>query len=124
MKLQRIICDCCGARFDSQALANMTWESKPSVFTTKFPRDGVNGGDWNMDVCGSCRRTLFDSIQAVIHTLQGRQESPRVEYERALERIANERNHVEGPNIAYIQAYRDGQEYLAKIAREALEIKP
>ena len=37
----------------------------------------------------------------------------------ALIAIANDRNEFEGPSLDYMQGYRDGQEHLAKMAREA-----
>ncbi len=39
----------------------------------------------------------------------------------ALIAIANDRNEFEGPSPDYMQGYRDGQEHLAKMAREAIK---
>lgn len=68
MKLDGITCDCCGVTVPSIAVLN--WESRPSVFKLTFPRDGVNGGVWNMDVCEKCRHILFDAIQSTIQELR------------------------------------------------------
>lgn len=67
MKLESIQCDCCGRQVTN--IASLHWESKPSVFRLKFPRDGINGGDWSMDVCQKCRHELFDAISATIDRL-------------------------------------------------------
>ena len=40
--------------------------------------------------------------------------------ERALYKIATHRNTFSGPSLDYMQGYRDGQEYQAKIARKAI----
>jgi len=68
MKLDGIKCDCCGRVIDN--IAALHWESRPSVFTLKFPRDGINGGDWSMDVCQKCRHVLFDAIRLTIDGLR------------------------------------------------------
>ena len=68
MKLDGIKCDCCGRVIDN--IAALHWESRPSVFRLNFPRDGINGGDWNMDVCQRCRHDLFDAIQSAINGLR------------------------------------------------------
>jgi len=39
----------------------------------------------------------------------------------ALVAIAYSRNEIECPSLDYLQGYRDGQEYLAEIAREAIK---
>lgn len=70
MKLIGTQCDCCGVKLDSQLLANLSWENQPSVFALEFPRDGINGGYWKMDVCGECRRTLYDAIDGTIKGLR------------------------------------------------------
>lgn len=68
MKIDGVVCDCCGQTV--AGIAAMHWESRPSVFRLKFPRDGVNGGDWSMDVCQKCRHELFDAIAATIDGLR------------------------------------------------------
>lgn len=68
MKLDGIKCDCCGRVIDN--IAALHWESKPSVFRLTFPRDGINGRDWNMDVCQKCRHVLFDAITDAIDGLR------------------------------------------------------
>lgn len=60
MKLEGIKCDCCGSEITN--ILALRWDRKPSVFSLKFPRDGVNGGLWNMDVCASCRESIYDAI--------------------------------------------------------------
>lgn len=68
MKINGITCDCCGQTFIGNP--NVNWEQFPSVFKLTFPRDGVNGGVWNMDICATCRGVLFDAISNTIHDLQ------------------------------------------------------
>lgn len=68
MKLDAIKCDCCGRVVGD--IASLHWESKPSIFRLKFPRDGINGGDWSMDVCQKCRHVLFDAIKDTISDLK------------------------------------------------------
>lgn len=68
MKIDGVTCDCCGR--DVIGIAAMHWESRPSVFKLTFPRDGINGGHWNMDVCERCRHVLFDAIRATIDELR------------------------------------------------------
>lgn len=68
MKIDGIVCDGCGTAIQSPAALH--WEKRPSVFALKFPRDGVNGGDWNMDVCAECREKLFDAITGTIDCLR------------------------------------------------------
>ena len=66
MKTELLICDCCGVEMSVCHLAGLSWESKPSVFTATCPPDGINGGQFSMDVCSTCRRNLHDAIQSVI----------------------------------------------------------
>ena len=68
MKIDGIKCDCCGRVVDN--IAALHWETRPSVFALRFPRDGVNGGNWNLDVCEKCRHVLFDAIRATIDELR------------------------------------------------------
>jgi hypothetical protein len=68
MKIDGITCDCCGR--DVINAAAMHWESRPSVFSLTFPRDGMNGGHWNMDVCEKCRHALFDAIHGTVQGLR------------------------------------------------------
>jgi hypothetical protein len=67
MRREAIQCDCCGAE-SQQGL----WEHRFSVFNLQFPRDGVNGGQWNMDMCSDCRRVLHDAIVATIKELRSK----------------------------------------------------
>lgn len=64
MKIEEIECDMCKQRVNPAAC---TWETRPSVFSLTFPRDGINGGVWNMDVCASCRCMLHDAITTTIN---------------------------------------------------------
>ena len=41
-------------------------------------------------------------------------------YRDALNEIASVRNEFKGPSLDYMQGYRDGQEFMAKIARDAV----
>ena len=68
MKLEGITCDCCGS--DVVNIPSLHWERRPSVFSLKFPRDGINGGQWNMDVCACCRESLYDAITDKITELR------------------------------------------------------
>lgn len=68
MKIEGITCDCCGR--DVLNVGALHWEQRPSVFKLKFPRDGLNGGEWNMDVCEKCRHVLFDAIHITIQELR------------------------------------------------------
>lgn len=68
MKREYIVCDCCGSEVDQSE--NQRWEHRPGVFSLKFPRDGINGGEWNMDVCCDCRNILHDTIRDTIRTLR------------------------------------------------------
>lgn len=68
MKKEVIICDCCKLECDTSP---GHWEHRPSVFTLKFPRDSINGGIWNMDVCPRCRRILYDAIDGTVKRLRG-----------------------------------------------------
>lgn len=68
MKIEGIICDCCGVKIINPA--SLAWDNRPSVFTLTFPRDGINGGLWNMDVCAGCREGLYDAIQDKITELR------------------------------------------------------
>lgn len=73
MKIDGITCDCCGR--EVIGIGAMHWESRPSVFSLTFPRDGINGGQWNMDICAGCRCVLFDAITATIKKLREPQHS-------------------------------------------------
>ena len=68
MKIDVITCDCCG--MDIRNPGALCWENRPSVFKLTFPRDGINGGVWNMDVCAGCREGLFDAIEDKITELR------------------------------------------------------
>ncbi len=70
MKLDGITCDCCGYKVINPGALH--WENRPSVFKLKLPRDGINGGEWNMDVCAGCREALFDAITDKITELSHR----------------------------------------------------
>lgn len=67
MKRELIECDICRAKVDP---STCNWETKPTHFKLTFPRDGVNGGVWSMDVCASCRVRLYDIIDFGIRNLR------------------------------------------------------
>lgn len=64
MKREFTVCDMCGAEVDDKQQGH--WEYKTSHFKLTFPRDGINGGVWSMDVCHCCRHKLYDAIDGTI----------------------------------------------------------
>lgn len=88
MKMDMIKCDCCGYEMTTAQIAKWHWDQKPSVFELKFPRDGINGGQWNMDVCVRCREFLFDAIRSTINRLRGGEYEGDCSYLWALQHIA------------------------------------
>lgn len=67
MKIEEYECDCCGARVN-QAL--MAWDQRASHVVMKCPEDGINGGQWSMDVCASCRKVLHGAIREAVDRLR------------------------------------------------------
>jgi hypothetical protein len=88
VKLDLVKCDCCGCEMTSAQIAKWNWDQKPSVFNLTFPRDGINGGQWNMDVCGRCREVLFDAIRSTINRLRGGHYDDDAGYLWALQQVA------------------------------------
>lgn len=74
MKIERIECDCCG-RHVNQAL--VSWDRRASHFVAKCPEDGINGGQWSMDVCADCRKVLHDAIRSTVDGLRDKAKQER-----------------------------------------------
>lgn len=75
MKIERIVCDCCGEHVNN---ATAHWESRATHVTIHCPPDGINGGQWSMDVCAKCRKLLHETIR---DTVDGIREHSRRENE-------------------------------------------
>jgi hypothetical protein len=69
MKIERIECDCCGRR-TNQAL--VSWDRRASHFQAVCPEDGINGGQWSMDVCFKCRKILHDVIRETVDGIRAK----------------------------------------------------
>lgn len=65
-KKEITVCDACSAEFTTKDILSCHWEQKPSRFQATCPKDGINGGVWDMDVCSECRIALFNAIRSVI----------------------------------------------------------
>lgn len=72
------------------------------------------------DLCLYCCRLQreIDGHEALASDAELKEVTNRME--RALLLVAMGRNDFTGPSIDYMQGYRDGQEYQARIARKAL----
>lgn len=69
MRIERIQCDCCGAQANNAVLH---WESRATHVKIECPPDGINGGQWSMDVCSECRKILHDTIRGAVDELRQR----------------------------------------------------
>jgi len=77
------------------------FETKGNVMYEKF------------SILVEARRILREDAKELIHGVMSKRGMGQSE-------LADERNEFEGHSLDYMQGYRDGQEHLAKIAREVL----
>ena len=102
MKLDGVVCDTCLTQIANARV--LDWDQKPSVFTLDFPRDGVNGGHWNMDVCAECRGKLYDAITHAVDCLRTGKPSrlhPELDVSRLRDDVAFLEKRIEGMNAVF-----------------------